>query len=59
MRRGPPRASLVGEVVSPPMGVLGTLQSDWGAEGSHRVPNTLVLITAFIPIIIHLFSLCD
>ena len=52
----------MGEVVSPPggpMGVLGTLQSDWGAEGSHRVPNTLVLITAFIPIIIHLFSLCD
>lgn len=62
MRRGPPKASLVGEVVLPPggpMGVLGTLQSDWGAEGSYRVLNTLALITAFSPIIIHLFSLCD
>lgn len=36
------------------MGVLGTLQSDWGAEGSHCVLNTLALITAFIPIIIYL-----
>ena len=62
MRWGPSRASLVGELVSSPggpMGVLGTLQSDRGAEGSHRVLNTLALITAFIPIIIHLFSLCD
>lgn len=37
----------------------GTLHSDWGAKGVDPMLNVLALTAVFIPVIIHLFSLCD
>lgn len=37
----------------------GTLHSDWGAKRVYPMLNALAITAEFIPVIIHLFSLCD